>query len=213
MKKAFWIAAVALLAGFGPTWIGSQAHAQQASQKIGFTNVDYLLSQMPELKTIETEIKTKETQYQNLLQQRQKELQDKFAAYQKNAATMSEVIRTDTEKQLQNLQASMQELQQNASTELQQKQQQLLAPVLEKIDKAIKEVAKENGYTFVISSDISNQLSPVLLYSTEEFDITSLVFKKLGVTPKPADAKPAASTGTAPAAARPTTGAAAPRKN
>lgn len=208
MKKAFWIAAVAVLAGL----FGSQANAQQASQKIGFTNVDYLLSQMPELKTIEAEIKTKEAQYQNLLQARQKELQDKFAAYQKNAPTMSEVIRTDTEKQLQNLQASMQELQQNASTELQQKQQQLLAPVLDKIDKAIKEVAKENGYTFVISSDISNQLSPVLLYSTDEYDITNLVFKKLGVTPKPADAKPAAST-TAPPAARPTTGSTAPKKN
>lgn len=207
MKKAFWIAAVALLAG-----IGFQANAQQASQKIGYTNVDYLLSQMPELKTIEAEIKTKETQYQNLLQARQKELQDKFAVYQKNAATMTEVIRQDTEKQLQNLQASMQELQQNASTELQQKQQQLLAPVLDKIDKAIKEVAKENGYTFVISSDISNQLSPVLLYSTDEFDITNLVFKKLGVTPKPADAKPATSTTTTPAA-RPTTGSTAPKRN
>ncbi len=211
MKKAFWIAAMALLVG-----IGSQATAQ-TTQKIGYTNVDYLLSQMPELKGIEAEIKTKEAQYQNLLQQKQKELQDKFAAYQKNAATMSEVIRTDTEKQLQNLQTSAQEFQQNAATELQQKQQQLLAPVLEKIDKAIKDVAKENGYSLIISSDISAQLSPVLLYTTEEFNISDLVFKKLGVTPKPAAAagtatKPAGGTTTTPAP-RPTGMPAAPKKN
>lgn len=190
---------VALLAG-----VATQVDAQTASQKIGYTNVDYILSQMPETRVIETEIKTKEAQYQTLIQQKQKELQDKAANYQKNVATMSDVIRADMEKQLQGLQTNLQEFQQNAVQELQGKQQQLLAPVLEKIDKAIKEVAKENGYTFVLSTDISRELSPVLLYTTEEYNITDLVFKKMGVTPKPvatapaAPAKPAASNSNTP---------------
>lgn len=199
MKNVFRIILVALLAG-----VATQVDAQTASQKIGYTNVDYILSQMPETRVIETEIKTKEAQYQTLIQQKQKELQDKAANYQKNVATMSDVIRADMEKQLQGLQTNLQEFQQNAVQELQGKQQQLLAPVLEKIDKAIKEVAKENGYTFVLSTDISRELSPVLLYTTEEYNITDLVFKKMGVTPKPvatapaAPAKPAASNSTTP---------------
>jgi outer membrane protein len=213
MKNVLWIAALTLLVGFG-----SQANAQ-TTQKIGFTNVDFILSQMPELKTIEAEVKTKEAQYQNLLQQKQKELQDKYAAYQKNAATMSDVIRTDTEKQLQNLQQSAQEFQQTAASDLQQKQQQLLAPVLDKIDKAIKDVAKENGYALIINSDISAQLSPVLLYTTEDYNISDLVFKKLGVTPKPATAagtgaSKAPATPAKPTGASTSTGATtAPKKN
>ncbi|MCY7352151.1 MAG: OmpH family outer membrane protein [Cytophagaceae bacterium] len=203
MKNVFRIILVALLAG-----VATQVDAQTASQKIGYTNVDYILSQMPETKVIETEIKTKEAQYQTLIGQKQKDLQDKYANYQKNSATMSEVIRADMEKQMQGLQTNLQEFQQNAVQELQGKQQQLLAPVLEKIDKAIKEVAKENGYTFVLSTDISRELSPVLLYTTEEYNLTDLVFKKMGVTPKPVATTPAAPANK-PAASNSTT----PKKN
>lgn len=206
MKNAFRIATVALLA-----LIGTQASAQTA-QKIGYTNVEYILGQMPELKGIETEIKTKEAQYQNLIQQKQKELQDKVANYQKNQATMSDVIKTDMEKQLQTLNQSLQEFQQNAQGELQQKQQQLLAPVLQKIDKAIQETAKENGFTFVISSDLGNpSLSPVLLYVDEQYNLTDLVFKKLGVTPKPATAATTPGTGAPAATTKPAP--ATPKKN
>jgi outer membrane protein len=208
MNKPFVIAVATVM-----TLLGGRSYAQNA-QKIGYTNIDYIVANHPKSKQIETQLTTTRTQYSNAVQEKVKTFQDKLAVYQKGAAGMSEVIRTDREKELQNLQQSIEEFQRNAEAELQKKQQELLDPVLQEIDKAVKDVAKENNYTYVINTDVSPQLTPVLLYVTEDFNITDLVFKKLGITPpKPNDpAKPAAATPpTGSTTPKPTTPA--PRKN
>ena len=119
--------------------------ANAQSGKIGYTNVDYILNNLPDAKDIENKLKTEKAQYDKLLQDKITAFQTKYEDYQKNGATMSAVIRADREKELQSSQTAIQEFQQNSETALQQKQQQLLAPVLDKIDKTIKDVAKENG--------------------------------------------------------------------
>jgi outer membrane protein len=65
---------------------------------------------------------------------------------------------------------------------------QLLQPAYDKIQKAIDDVAKENGYTHVFSSDQGGVF--ILLYAREEDNITNIVLKKLGIEP------PAETTGT-----------------
>jgi len=57
-------------------------------------------------------------------------------------------------------------------------------PIYKKIGKAIEEVAKENGFTFIINPQLSNG-GDILLFSDEKFNISDLVLKKLGVTPAP----------------------------
>jgi outer membrane protein len=208
MNKPFFIAVATVLA-----LVGGRSYAQNTTQKIGYTNIDYIVANHPKSKQIETQLGTTRTQYQNALQEKYKTYQDKVTAYQKGASQMSEVIRTDREKELQTMQTSIQEFQQNADAELQKKQQELLDPVLQEIDKAVKDVAKENGYTYVVNTDVSPQLTPVLLYVTEDFNITDLVFKKMGITPpKPGDTKPAAN---APAtgSTTPKPGTPTPKKN
>ncbi|MBA4851748.1 OmpH family outer membrane protein [Emticicia sp. BO119] len=173
-------------------FVGITANAQQ---KIGYTNVDYILNNLPDAKDIETKLKTEKAQYDKLLQDKVADFQKKYEDYQKNAATMSPVIKADREKELQNQNNAIQEFQQNSEGALQQKQQQLLAPVLDKIDKTIKDVAKENGYIYVFNTDAGPGTTPILLVAPDADNISDLVFKKLGVTPP---AKAAATT-TAPA--------------
>lgn len=156
------------------------ASAQHKTLKIGHTNIYNVLSQLPDAKRIENEIKTYRTQLENQLQTKYKEYQDKLAAYQKGEALMSEPVKADKQKELQFLQNSIQEFEQNAETSLQKKQQTLLQPVQEQIEKAIKSVADELGYTYVLNSE-----GGILLHSPESDDITNLVLKKLGVTPAP----------------------------
>lgn len=183
-------------------FVGITANAQQ---KIGYTNVDYILNSLPDAKDIENKLKTEKAQYDKLLQDKIADLQKKYEDYQKNQATMSPVIKADREKELTNQNNSIQEFQQNSEGALQQKQQQLLAPVLDKIDKTIKEVAKENGYVYVFNTDAGPGTTPILLVAPDADNISELVFKKLGV---PSPAKTAAGTTTTPPATTP-----APKKN
>jgi outer membrane protein len=87
---------------------------------------------------------------------------------------MTDVVKNDVQTELQALQESIQKFAAEAEKSMQNKQVQLLAPVYEKIDGGIKDVAKEHGYSHVFSQG-------VLLFATEEFDISDLVLTKLGV--------------------------------
>ncbi len=171
------LAAALLTAG---TLAATSAQAQ-APLKIGYTDVQYVLAQMPESKQIESELKTYNTQLEAQLKSKYADYQAKGEAYQKGSATMTDVVKADKEKELQGLQQSIQEFQQSAQQSLQQKQQVLLKPALDKLQKNIDVVADENGFTYVFNSDGGG--SPLLLHAPKDGDISDLVLKKMGITP------------------------------
>jgi outer membrane protein len=161
-------------------------HAQTttASSKIGYADVDYIFGQMPEAKQIDADLKSLQNQLRNNIEAKAQEFQKKLADYQANLNTMLDAVRVNTERELQQLQQNLEKLQQDAQTTIQNKQNQLMDPVYKKVGKAIEEVAKENGYTFILNQQIGGL--DVILYGDEKADISDLVLKKMGVTPKPA---------------------------
>ncbi len=173
-----------------------------AQQKIGYISLDYILAQMPEAKQVETELTTTKTQYDNMYQQKVKDFQTKLADYEKNAPTMADVIKADREKELQSMQSSIEEFRQNSSTSLQKKQGQLLQPLLKKIEDNMHAVAKENGYAFVFNYDAGQGTTPIVLHAPDDANISDLILKKMGVTPKPFTPAPATPAATAPAPAK-----------
>lgn len=197
MKKNLVIAfAAALLAGSMSAQVQAQAQTpvQAASAsaagplKLGYTNIDYILSQTPESKDIQNQLTIQRTQAENELKRLNKELEDKYTTFQKGEAQMSDVIKADRAKELEGLQGRIQEFQRNAEQQLQGKYQQLVNPVIQKIQKNIDAVAKENGFTYVFNLDAGAGTTPILLYAPEDGNVTDLVFKKMGVTPRPAGA-------------------------
>ena len=157
------------------------ANNATANVRIGYTNVDYVLSQMNESKQIEADLKAYSSQLESQLQSKFKEYESKAEAYRKGAATMTDVIKADKEKELMNLQNSIQEFQKNADASLQKKQQSLLEPALDKLQKAIDAVANENGYTYIFNSDAGYGSTPILLHGPQQDNVSELVLKKLGV--------------------------------
>ena len=158
--------------------------AQAPVQKIGYADWDYIFTQMPEYKQIEAEMKTHGDQLQNQLQAKYKDYEAKLKAYQTGAATMVDAVRIDKENELTQLQENIQKFQQDAQASIQNKQDQLMRPVFGKVGKAIEDVAKENGYSFIINPQLIGG-GDILLYSDEKYDVSDLVLKKMGVTPKP----------------------------
>ena len=70
--------------------------------KIGYADPNYILSLMPEAKSIESELQAYEKQLQTQLESKYKEFQDKYQAYEKGKNTMAQVVREDKEKELAN---------------------------------------------------------------------------------------------------------------
>jgi outer membrane protein len=213
-KVKFFVAAACMMA---MTFVSNAQSA--ASLKIGYTNVEYILALMPESKRIESDLKTYSSQLEAQLQQKYKEFETKGEAYQKGAATMTEVIRADKEKELTSLRASIEEFQRNAEVSLQKKQQSLLEPAYKKMQQAIDEVSKENGYTYVFNSDAGYGTNAILLHAPEDGNISDLVLKKMGVTPPakgtagtPANTTPAVNNAPAKPAATPAANNARPKK-
>lgn len=181
MKSKLIVAVLAIIA-----LIGTESQAQQAAAapKIGWTNVDYVMTLLPDYKKIENELMIQQQQIEKAMQEKSKEFEDKYKAYQANASKWSEIIRADKEKELNRLQTDFQDFQRTSQESLQKKQQQLLQPVMVKIQGAIDAVGKENGYTYIFNMDAGANTTPIILFAgSEDLNVSNLILKKLGVDP------------------------------
>ncbi len=150
--------------------------ANNGPLKIGYTSVYYILSASPRAKEIESDLKARNTQLEKELQKKMADFEEKYTGFQRGQNTMSETIKADKYNELKNLESSIKEFQKNAEQEMSTKREELVAPEIEKITKAIKEVASENGYTYILNGD-----PQIMIFGADQFDVTDLVFKKLGI--------------------------------
>jgi len=119
----------------------------QTTQKIGYAESDYILSQLPEFKKIESELKTHGAQLENQMKAKYDDYQAKLKAYQGMPATTPDAIKADKERELAALQENMQKFQQDANSSFQKKQADLMDPIYKKIGKAI-----EGRFSFNVKS-------------------------------------------------------------
>ncbi len=146
------------------------------AQKIAHVNLDSLITLLPESKIAQQGVQD----YAKLLEQQvtamQAELQTKYAEFQEKSKDMPELVRASKEKELNDLNQRIQDFQQQAQADYQRKSAELSRPVYEKAKKAIDQVAKENGYKYVLDTSTG-----IVLFSEPTDDIIALVIKKLGI--------------------------------
>lgn len=145
-------------------------------QKLGHINSNELLQSMPERSQVEEEIKKYAQELESQLSTMTKEYQSKVQTYQQSQATMSESIKQDKIREITNLEERINDFQQTAQEDLQEREEKLLKPIIDKAKNAIEEVAKANGYTYIFDSGVG-----VLLYQKDSDNIMPLVKKKLGL--------------------------------
>ena len=125
------------------------AMSVSAQVKLGHIETQKLIQAMPEWtaaqKTFEEEQKKVNTELNSLREQ----FQTKLAEYSEKMKTYSEAMRATTEEELQGLQQRIQRFQETAMAQLEKTQNDLMQPVMEKALNAIKEVGKENGFTYI----------------------------------------------------------------
>ncbi len=154
----------------------STASKAQNAQKIGYIDFNSLVAAMPGVDSVKIKLQKYQQTLSDQLDAMRAEFENKYLEYQQGSNGMSDLIKQTKEKELQDLQGRIDAFQQKAQTDLQAKQQELLQPIVTKAKDAIKEVAKENKYNFIV-----NAVEDILLYSEPADDVLPLVKKKLGI--------------------------------
>jgi len=171
MKKLVKIFAVVALV----LCMSSMSQAQNAV-KIGHVEFNTLLQAMPGIDSVKIKLTSYQKTLTDQLDAMKSEFENKYMDYQSQAATMSDLIKQTKEKELQDLQGRIDAFSQKAQQDMQAKQQELVQPFIDKAKAAVKEVAKENKYTYIL-----NSIEDVVLYSETSDDVMPLVKKKLGI--------------------------------
>jgi len=160
----------------------SQVNEQEQFQKIGYADTQLILSKMPEYNLIRDDLSLDIKQYENEFRAKVADFETKLKIYQQGASAMLDVVRLDRENELQRIQESIQKFQENVQVSLRKKEHELMAPILNKVGRAIDDVAKENGFTFVLNVSPGNY--EIVQFADTTFDISALVLEKLGVPSK-----------------------------
>jgi outer membrane protein len=172
MKRFTGIAALMVLLVFA----GNSSMAQ--SFKFGHINSEELITAMPEFDSANVKLEAYRKELINYLELMSVELNNKSDSYNKELKNLTDLVKQTKEQELIDLNRKIQEFQTNAQEKLQQKQVELFQPVYAKVDKAIKDVGKENGFLYVF--DISKGS---LLYfdETKSTNVMALAKAKLGL--------------------------------
>lgn len=169
MKKVFIIVAMMCAAA-----------ATQAQTKVGHINSGELIEMLPEADSIQQKLTAEQEMWQRLLAGKQTEATTKYNALMTilDDPAVSKAEKEIKTQEVENLQQQYQEMQQRANKELQLKQQELLTPLLDKVKATIAEVAKANGYSYVVDT---TEGSGGVIYSDPKYNLMPLVKAKLGV--------------------------------
>ncbi len=148
-----------------------------AQTKVGHVNTQTIMEILPEVKIATAKLDTLNKSYQaqmkellDLYQKQAQELQDPSNKW-------TETIRNDKVKALEQLGERIQVFKENANTDIQKKQDELMAPIRKKLNDAIKDVAAAGKYSLILDSG----QQAVVLYVSDSDDLTDLVKKKLGL--------------------------------
>lgn len=144
--------------------------------KIGHINSQELLSMMPEIKKAETDLKAYAKSFEDQLETMSKEYQKKMGEYQAQEKTMTDAVKEVKQKEITDLGTRIESTQKSAEEKVVAKKQDIFKPILDKAEKAIKDVAKEKGFDYVF--DVS---TGSVLVTRDADNMLPLVKAKLGI--------------------------------
>jgi len=152
--------------------------SELSGQKFGHVNVNVLLEAMPEVKAADAEMVAYQTDLGNKHQAMIDALQKKYEEYmqQANSGTLTKLQMSQKEAEIQKEQQEIAQNEQKAQQLIVTKRQELLKPILQKVDDAIKSIGQEGGYTFIFDSSIPN----ALIYSVDTDDLLDTLKSRLG---------------------------------
>ena len=154
----------------------------QTPQKIGYLNAQAVLADMTDMKSADSQLDALARQLSAKDSINQVSFYAKAQALEKASqeGTKAPVEIEKEKKILEDEKTKIVAFQQEMQKQLGDKQKVMYQPIFDKVNKAISDVAKEGGYTYVVDAT-----KGTLLYADDKFDIQNLVRSKLGLSAAP----------------------------
>jgi outer membrane protein len=170
-----------LLRCFALLGVLSTALTNQA-QRIAFVNSKYILEQMPDYQSAQSELDRFSTQWQKEIDDRWAQVKRLRDAFNAEAILLTEDMKRTRMEDIEKKEREARELQKKrfgVEGDLFKKRQELIQPIQDRIYDAVKEVA---GTSYVAIFDIGGMGNNVL-YASEKYDKSDAVLRKLGIKP------------------------------
>ncbi|WP_310992233.1 OmpH family outer membrane protein [Aequorivita marina] len=146
-----------------------------AQGKVGAVDVDYILSRMPEMASVQSNLEDYGKQMDVDLNKKIEEYKKLVEAYKAGEATFSEEETKEKQDAIMDLEADIQKFRQNGAKLMEIRKTEALKPLYKKIGEALQKVAKAQNYTQV------TQTSQDLVYLDPDYDLTDPILLELGI--------------------------------
>ena len=148
--------------------------------KFGHLNMQEVVFLMDEMDSARVELEKFNTDIQTTYNAMIEEYNTKISTYEQMSANWTPSVLATKQQEIQDLQNRLQQYQQNAQMDMNNLQQQLMAPISQKANEAVTKVGKANGLIYVF--DLSSGAIPYF-DAAQSMDITAQVKAELGISP------------------------------
>ncbi len=125
----------------------------QAAAKTAHVDVSEIVAKMPAMidaqKQLEKLSGTYDTEYKTMVE----EYQNKLKKYEQESSTVTDAVNETRSKEVQDMQKRIVDYRDNAQKELQQKESDIVKPIMDKVKASIQKVGKAKGFQYVLNSE------------------------------------------------------------
>ena len=168
-------ASLVLLAACLALWSG----VARADLKLGYIDSEVLREKLPDFRAAQIQLERLHQQYESEATERKNKLDKLEEDFHKQELLISEVRRAELKAQLDEQKKQLQDFTQKtfgADGELMKKNVELSGPIFEKINAAIQELAKEDGYDFIFDVASANS---AIVFAQERYDLTEKLLNRM----------------------------------
>ena len=154
--------------------IGLITTAYGASIKIGYVDVQRVLTESKRGQEAKKKIEAKGAELHQQFQRMQREIQSLKDELERKGTLLSEEARKEKEREYQRKVMELDRFVRDSREELRQMEREMTAKILKDVERVIEELGRKEGYTLILEKQRS-----FILYAPKELDLTEKVIKAL----------------------------------
>jgi outer membrane protein len=150
-----------------------------AELKLGYIDSEILREKLPDFRAAQVQLERLHQQYESDATERKNKLEKLEEDFRKQELLISETRRAELKAQLDEQKKQLQDFTQKtfgADGELMKKNVELSGPIFEKINAAIQELAREEGYDFIFDAASANS---AIVFAQERYDLTEKLLERM----------------------------------
>ena len=121
-----------------------------AQAKVAHVDVSEIMSKMPAMLDAQNQLQKLSGTYDAEYKKMVDEYQVKIKKYETESTTVTEAVNGERSKEVQDMQGRITSYRDNAQKELQQKDSDIVKPIMEKVRASIQKVGKAKGFQYVL---------------------------------------------------------------